>query len=256
MEWMVKLEAKTGWGEVETIEVGKLERRVVGLTAEEVGLTLAEGKNLLGELARLILQTQMEEFTTCARVCRDCLKFRRLRDQRSRKIQPPFGTIAVDAPRICACPCRSVWGFVDVPLSPLAELLPDRFTPELRRLQAELSARHSYREAARLLNMLLPCGPMNHATMRNRTHRVAADLENAATASPKSAPDINPSTEMMVVVDGAHTRAAHGYQSRHIDVTVGKIEMAGRPARRLALAPKGADAPLAALRDALREQGW
>ena len=35
-------------GEVETIEVGKLERRVVGLTAEEVGLTLAEGKNLLG----------------------------------------------------------------------------------------------------------------------------------------------------------------------------------------------------------------
>ena len=58
----VKLEAKSGWGEVETIEVGRLERRVVGLTAEEVGLTLAEGKDLLGELARLVLQTQMEEF--------------------------------------------------------------------------------------------------------------------------------------------------------------------------------------------------
>jgi hypothetical protein len=57
---------------VETIEVSRLERRVVGLTAEEVGLTLAEGKALLGELARLILQTQMEEFATCARVRRDC----------------------------------------------------------------------------------------------------------------------------------------------------------------------------------------
>ena len=45
---------------------GRLERRVVGLTAEEVGLTLAEGKALLAELARLILQTQMEEFATCA----------------------------------------------------------------------------------------------------------------------------------------------------------------------------------------------
>ena len=67
MEWVVKLEAKSGWGEVETIEVGKLERRVVGLTAEEVGLTLSEGKGLLGELARLVLQTQMEEFATCAR---------------------------------------------------------------------------------------------------------------------------------------------------------------------------------------------
>jgi len=29
MEWVVKLEAKSGWGEVETIEVGRLERRVV-----------------------------------------------------------------------------------------------------------------------------------------------------------------------------------------------------------------------------------
>lgn len=41
-------------------------RRVVGLTAEEVGLTPAEGKELLGELARLVLQTQMEEFAVTA----------------------------------------------------------------------------------------------------------------------------------------------------------------------------------------------
>jgi hypothetical protein len=37
MEWVVKLEARNGWGEVETIEVGRLQRRVVGLTEEEVG---------------------------------------------------------------------------------------------------------------------------------------------------------------------------------------------------------------------------
>jgi hypothetical protein len=85
MEWAVKLETRNGWGEVETIEVGRLDRRVSGLTADEVGMTLAEGKNLLGELGRLILQTQMEEFITRARVCGDCLKLRRLRDQRTRK---------------------------------------------------------------------------------------------------------------------------------------------------------------------------
>lgn len=39
---MVKLEAKSGWGEVETIEVGNIKRGVVGLTAEEVGLTLVQ----------------------------------------------------------------------------------------------------------------------------------------------------------------------------------------------------------------------
>jgi hypothetical protein len=61
MEWTIKLEARSGWGEVETIEVGRLKRRAVGLTADEVGLTLTEGKDLLSGLQRLILQTQMED---------------------------------------------------------------------------------------------------------------------------------------------------------------------------------------------------
>jgi hypothetical protein len=102
------------------------------------------------------------------------MKLRRLRDQRTRKIQILFGTISVDAPRISACQCRTGLGFEDVSQSPLTELLPDRCTPELRRLQAELGARHSYRGAARLLGMLLPCGPVSHATVRNRTHRVSS----------------------------------------------------------------------------------
>ena len=196
MEWVIKLEARSGWGDGETIEVGKLERRVVGLTAEEIGLTLAEGKDLLGELARLILQTQMEEFATCARVCKDCMKLRRRRDNQTREIQTLFGTITVDAPRISVCLCRNDWGFVDVSLSPLAELLPDRCTPELRRLQAELSARRSYREASRLLNTFLPCDPVSHTTMRNRTHRVAADLARKVIARPKLEPEAGPADGM------------------------------------------------------------
>ena len=75
MEWVLKLEARNGWSEVETIEVGRLERRVVGLTAEELGLTPAESKTMLGE-------------------------------PRTRKIQTLFGTVTVDAPRISICPCR------------------------------------------------------------------------------------------------------------------------------------------------------
>jgi hypothetical protein len=130
MEWVVKLEARSGWGEVETIEVGRLARPPSGLAAEEFGLTLAEGKDLLGEPGRLILQTQIEEFITCARVCGDCLKLRPLRDWRTRKVQTLFGPITVDAPRIRVCSCRSGANFVDVSQSPLAELLPDRCTPE------------------------------------------------------------------------------------------------------------------------------
>jgi hypothetical protein len=40
MEWVVKLEAGNGWGEIETIEVATIGRRAVGLKAEEVGLAL------------------------------------------------------------------------------------------------------------------------------------------------------------------------------------------------------------------------
>jgi hypothetical protein len=90
--------------------------------------------------------------------------------------------------------------------------------------------------------------------MRNRTHRAAADFE--AAALPELEPAHERPTEIMMAIDGAHIRAAHGYQARHIDVTVGKIEVAGRPPRRFALVPKWASAPLATLRNALREQGW
>ncbi len=61
---------------------------------------------------------------------------------------------------------------------------------------------------------------------------------------------------MVVLIDGAHIRAAHEYPSHHVDVTVGKIEVMGKAPRRFALAPKGAEAPLATRRQALREQGW
>ena len=206
--------ARSGWGEVETIEVGHLQRRVVGLTAEEVGLTLAEGKELLSELQRLVLQTQMEEYVMCARVCPECLTLRRRRDCRTRTLQTLFGTVELDAPRISICPCSNEMGFVDLSFSPLAQLLPDRCTSELRCIQADLGARHSFREAAQLLSTLLPCSPTNHATIRNRTHRVAAEIEAKPPEAPNDVPAAN--DEIVVMIDGAHIRAAPGEPVRHI----------------------------------------
>ena len=92
MEWTIKLEAKTGWGEVTTCEIGALHRSLDELTADGVGLSLAEAKALLAELQQRIVQSQIDEYVTCARVCPDCLTLRRLRDQRSRTLQTLFGT--------------------------------------------------------------------------------------------------------------------------------------------------------------------
>lgn len=98
-------------------------------------------------------------------------------------------------------PCSNTMGFIDLSFSWLADWLPDCWTPELRQIQAGPGARHPFRKAGRLRSTLLPCLPVNRATIRNRTHRVI--------------------------------RAVPGYQSRHQDVTVGKV---GRARNRPCLA--------------------
>jgi hypothetical protein len=262
VQWTIKLEARTAWGDAQTFEIGCLTRRVAGLAPDEVGLTLDEVKALLAELQCRAVQTQIDEQIFAARICSDCLSVRPLRDQRSRMLQTLFGTVRVAAPRIKLCGCADPGPFGDVSFSPLSDLLPDRCTPELRRLQAELGARHSFREAARLLGMLLPCSPPNHMSVRNRLHRVAGELhaEEARAGSIASAPVAETAASdpgIVVAIDGAHVRAAPGYQTRHLDVTVGKVETAtGGPSRRFALVPSGTERPLVPLRAALAAQGW
>ena len=58
-------------GEVETVELGKSGRRVAGLTTEEIGLMLAEGKSLNAEPSHAAFQIQMEEFLPSAALLRN-----------------------------------------------------------------------------------------------------------------------------------------------------------------------------------------
>ena len=256
MEWTIKLEARTGWGEVHTHEIAVVTRRPVGLTADEVGMSLGEAKGLLAEIQRCIVSSQIDEQVMCARVCADCMGLREIRDHRTRTIQTLFGTVVVDAPRLKLCVCVDTKGFKDISISPLSELLPDRCTPELRRTQSELGARHSFREAARLLATFLPCSPQNQSSVRNRLHRTSEELEVADCRSKAKPVSASGAGEIVVFIDGAHIRAVPGHQSRHLDVTVGKVEARGRPPRRFGLAPKGAERPLSNVRAALVEQGW
>jgi hypothetical protein len=261
MEWTIRLEARTGWGEVTSYEIGFLRRGLHDLSSEGVGLALAEAKALLAELQQRIVQDQVAEYVTCARVCPDCMALRRLRDQRTRMLQTLFGTVTVAAPRIRLCSCADTFGMADMSFSPLADVLPDRFTAELCQLHAELSARHSFREAGRLLETFVPCSPPNHTSVRNRLHRVSSKIE-AVEADTPPVPAAQPRrrrskrAEIVVMIDGAHLRAVPGLNTRHVDVTVGKVETTGRLPRRFALAPMGTEQPAQAITAALLSQGW
>ena len=65
MEWRIKFEARSGWGEVETIEVPCFKWRIVGLTAEEIGLSLEEASQVLAEISTSRAEGCVDEIAIC-----------------------------------------------------------------------------------------------------------------------------------------------------------------------------------------------
>ncbi len=140
--------------------------------------------------------------------------------------------------------------------SPLTRLLPDHATPELRRLQAELGARHSFREAARLLNELTPCAKQNQVTIRNRLATIAEDLaDNELPAATEIDQRSNPS-DFTVFLDSAYVRSRPGYQRRNFEIIVSSIESERHEKRRFGLSVIGANNPREYLRRNLEAAGW
>ncbi len=101
---------------------------------------------------------------------------RRHKDTRTIVVRSLFGALQLPSPRWWHCGCR------DRPtriFQPLAELLPERTTPELAYLQARFAALVSYGITADLLGELLPLGRRLHpAVVRRQTQAVAQRLED------------------------------------------------------------------------------
>jgi hypothetical protein len=146
MEWTIRLEAKTGWGEVKTAELISITRPVLAAVADDVGLSLAEAQSLLARLQEAMVRGQVAEYLHCRRVCPDCLTFQPVKDRRQRRLQTLSGTVDVEAPRYRICRCRLPPHVDEATFSPVSELLPRRCTAELERIQAEMGACTSFRE--------------------------------------------------------------------------------------------------------------
>jgi hypothetical protein len=146
------------------------------------------------------------------------------------------------------------------PAEPVCAMLTARCTPELERVQAELGARTSFREAARMLETLLPASPANHEGVRTRTHAAALRLEAAdrqaaaaVVARDTAAADAG---RPVVMLDGAYVRAVPGHQVRNFEVICGKVEQEGHCSRRFALVRSVTEQPHVLLRAALLDQDW
>lgn len=257
MDVRIMVETTFDDGSTRKHELGTWSRPFRQMGGEAIGLLLEDAKAMLARLQKSIVQDQVEEMSRACRPCPGCGKVRNIHDYRSRTLDTVFGRLKVRAPRIKLCVCQAdPSGRIGSPLSPLSYFLPERATPELLRMQAELGSRHSFREAAQIMDTFLPCKTQSHVTVRNRLGHVAIGMENDVlikrndpSKSPESVETVN------VFLDGAHIRCRPEYQKRHMDVVVGRIETASG-SRRFGLVGSASLSPRSLIRDGLMEAGW
>jgi hypothetical protein len=255
VEWIIRLEARTGSDVLETLELMSIRRDGSAVTAADVGLTLTEAKSLLTGLQAAMVRGQVGEYVRRRQVCASCAAVQPLKDRRTRRLKTPFGTIEIDAPRFKSCRCRRFTDHGAMTFSPVGELLPGICTPELEQTHAEIGARTSFRGGAAILERLLPVSPVSHVTIREKLHSAARRLETNDAALVPPVIDKRERKEFVIALDGAHIRSSPGYETRHFEAVVGKAVVSGRPDRRFALAggPEGKSAQ--SIHAALVEQG-
>jgi len=201
MKWrvMVELTGSDGSGCAYEVSVGG--SNTAECSAATVGLTLADGKRTLAGLQDHLVRAQTEEYCQQRRVCSHCGSQRPLKDVRARRLLSVFGTVEVRAPRFSPCRCAVTRRHT---LNPVAEIMPDRCTPEYERIIVKMGSLLPYRRARTLLSEFLPLGDVPAVeTTRRRTMRVGARLEQQAVVSqpprrqPKHRQSRSPSTAAM-----------------------------------------------------------
>jgi hypothetical protein len=106
MEFIVWVETRLAGKTLGVEEVAKYERCADGIPPEDIGLTLAEGKDLVGQVQRKIVQTQIEILSLAKSLCMHCAGAQHVKDIRTRQIRTVFGKIKVRCRRYIRCICR------------------------------------------------------------------------------------------------------------------------------------------------------
>jgi hypothetical protein len=146
---------------------------------ENLGLSLAESKELLRKTQQAIVQEQVREFTKQSASCPLCLRKRLSKGKHRLVYRTLFGKMELDSPRLFYCGCELEKESPPAKtFSPLAIALPERTSPELLYLEAKFSAQISFALSRQLLAEVLPLHEeFNHATIRNHLHRIGERLE-------------------------------------------------------------------------------
>jgi hypothetical protein len=109
VEFIVWAETRLAGKTLAVEEVARFDRCASGIAFEEIGLTLQQSKDILKQVQRNIVQTQIRVQSAASSRCMHCGGTLLLKDIRRRQIRTVFGKIKVACRRYIRCTCRSCW---------------------------------------------------------------------------------------------------------------------------------------------------
>ena len=95
MEFIIRVEARLAGKVFETRDVAKITRGAAGIGAEELGLTLEDGKEILRHIQDRLVKLQVEFLQSAAARCMHCGRKKLIKDKRPRVLRTAFGAVAV-----------------------------------------------------------------------------------------------------------------------------------------------------------------
>src|ERR1700712_2648292 len=212
MEWMLRLVATGLDGQSRSFDVMEISRPDDLGDIADLGMTLSEAKQLLGQVQRQVVAEQTSNQAMFRPHCRSCGGTCHVKDWQPHRVATLFGEVRLKLPRFLCAGC----GYGESGVSWPSHC---RSTPELAQLQARLSALMPYRVAADLLLHLLPIdAAKSPETLRSHTLQIGKRLAHAAAEKPPAA-----AAAITVTLDSTFIRSCEDGK-RHLEVRVGNVE--------------------------------
>ena len=244
--------------EIATLERGPLQ-------PEELGLTLAEAKDLLRGVQETLVDEQVAAFEAQQECCPDCGRTRRRNGRHEIVYRTLFGKLRLESSRFYACLCQKAAPRTS--LSPLAGRFPERTSPELAYLESKFAALMSYGLTVDVLAEILPLGEeLAKTSVRRQVQRVAERTEGELGDEQFSfiegcQRDWNqlprPDPPLTVGLDGGYVHACHPSSRTEgwFEVIVGKSQPDESAAKCFAFVTTYDSKPKRRLFETLKSQG-
>jgi len=252
--WRVKLVVERQPGVTTETELACIERNAQAGLAD-LGLSLAEAKQLTAALQAEIVRAQVAALGECPHACLACGRRLASKGYSQVRFRSLFGDVPARVRRLLACPCQGEGEAKSVAVLDFGK--GAAVAPELAYVTARYAALAPFGKVAALLSELLPVSGTQHAsTVRSRTLRVGTEVVRANTAETAKQQTASATGGPIVVgLDGGYVRNRHRAEGRRFEVIAGKVIHAAGAQHRFAFARTGPAVTAEAFRQALAAAG-